>query len=608
MLRIISICALLSFRSIFAFETHYADSLYSTLPENPGERAEFILDNFYSVFNKSHKDGIEWAEWGLEFSIEASSDQLEGRSHLCLGTAWYLSGDYEKCFDHYQQALEIFEATKDEKYIGRTNNELSVYYRKQKQYEKGLECLDISYESCMSCKDMECVETSLNNRGVIYEMMGNFQLAVVFYQKAQVIAEENGNEIGLSYIYNNLAEVYRLKQNYDSADWYIDQSIILREKLNDKQGIAINWINRGELYAEWKKYDRSIEALEKGMVLANEVQYWDLIKHGHLQLSRAYKGMGDIERSLFHLERSYILKDSLLNEDKIRALSDMEVKYETEKIEKGLLEEKQLRTEAELESANRTKWIYGISGGSLSLVFLILFLYQRRLKRIQREKDKAILEEREKGLVAVIDATEEERQRIAKDLHDGVGQQMSGIRLAWENLSVELKSKAPDELKQLEKLGQHLDEAAQDIRNISHQMMPKVLDEFGLVPALEEMLNKSFDLSSVECVFEHYNISERFTRRIEISLYRICQELINNIIKHSGATKVSVQLFKNKEQLILIVEDNGKGMTDNVSEGHGLLNIKSRLNTIQGKVNYEASEMAGTTATIRITIGQAENQ
>ena len=135
-------------------------------------------------------------------------------------------------------------------------------------------------------------------------------------------------------------------------------------------------------------------------------------------------------------------------------------------------------------------------------------------------------------------------------------------------------------------------------------MMPKVLEEFGLIPALEEMLEKSLTLTPLKYSFEHHNFNERLSRKVELSLFRITQELLNNVIKHSGANFVSVQLFKNGNQLILIVEDNGKGfLITNRKDGHGLLNINSRLNTIQGKVNYEASKNAGTTATVRIDLG-----
>jgi signal transduction histidine kinase len=218
---------------------------------------------------------------------------------------------------------------------------------------------------------------------------------------------------------------------------------------------------------------------------------------------------------------------------------------------------------------------------------------------MQQEKSDAILLEKEKGLSAVFDATEKERQRIAKDLHDSVGQQMSGLKLAWSNL-IQSKEPIQNQKENLGKLSAVLEDAASEVRDISHQMMPKVLTEFGLGPAIQEMLDKSLQLTNLKYEFEQFNINERFDSRIEVSLYRICQELVNNVIKHSSATLLAVQLFKNQNHLILIVEDNGSGIASQISDGHGILNIKSRLNTINGEVNYEPGHQAGTTATVRI--------
>jgi len=135
-------------------------------------------------------------------------------------------------------------------------------------------------------------------------------------------------------------------------------------------------------------------------------------------------------------------------------------------------------------------------------------------------------------------------------------------------------------------------------------MMPRILQEDGLIPALSDMLEKSFRFSPIQYEFEHYGISDRFREGVEIGLYRISQELVNNIIKHSGANRVSVQLFKNGKYLVLLVEDNGKGFEMNELEksGIGLMNITSRVETIQGEFNLSPSPQSGTLATIRIPI------
>jgi signal transduction histidine kinase len=438
---------------------------------------------------------------------------------------------------------------------------------------------------------------------VIYEMMGRYDDAIRYYKKAEDIAVASNNLMGLAYIYADGAECYRLKGNSDSSMIQINRSIEIMNSLQNFQGVAINLINKGALFVELKKYPDAIQTYLECIQLSEKLKYTDLQKNAHAQLGKVYAESGNYERSFYHMNRSAFLQDSIMNAEKIRSLSEMEVKYETEKIENDLLAEKQVRIESELKLANRNKWLIGLGGFFTATVFLALYLYQRKSSRAKAEKDAAIIVEREKGIQAVFDATEEERQRIAKDLHDGIGQQMSGLKLAWQNLTISSKNLTEDEKNKLHELSKILDSTAADVRDISHRMMPKVLEAFGLVPAIDEMLEKSFKLSQIKYEFEHYNFDQRLPKKTELALFRICQELINNVIKHANANFVSIQLFKNQNQIILIVEDNGKGIQqDQKQDGHGLLNIKSRLNTINGQVNFAASENAGTTATIRVLV------
>jgi signal transduction histidine kinase len=213
-----------------------------------------------------------------------------------------------------------------------------------------------------------------------------------------------------------------------------------------------------------------------------------------------------------------------------------------------------------------------------------------------------MLQQKELYLKAIVETQEDERKRIAKDLHDGIGQTLSGIKLSLVNIV----SHMPEAMEKdkLSELSQVVDAACIDVRSISHQMMPRLLQEEGLIPSIADMLDKSFRLSKIQYNFEHFGMESRVKENIEISVYRICQELINNIIKHSEASQVNVQLFRNGKMLVLLVEDNGKGfMFDKQkSTGIGLMNISSRVETVHGEFNLEPSPHSGTLATIRIPI------
>ena len=145
-----------------------------------------------------------------------------------------------------------------------------------------------------------------------------------------------------------------------------------------------------------------------------------------------------------------------------------------------------------------------------------------------------------------------------------------------------------------------VDNVASDVRSISHQMMPRAIGELGLVLAIADMLDKSLSLSDIKHYFEHFKVEgKRYEKRIELATYRICQELINNIIKHSNASEAAVQLLENRGHIVMIVEDNGKEFDmDQQKDGIGLMNIPSRLNTINGEANWDPSAGSGTAATV----------
>lgn len=146
-----------------------------------------------------------------------------------------------------------------------------------------------------------------------------------------------------------------------------------------------------------------------------------------------------------------------------------------------------------------------------------------------------------------------------------------------------------------------LDNAGAEVRNISHQMLPKELEQFGLVPAIEGMLNLHFGNSPIQVSFEHSGFDVRVGAAVELALFRVLQELVSNVIKHSKASLLSVQLIRLNTHVMLNVSDNGIGFdVENIQKnGIGLLSIASRIDAIKGNLRYESSAGNGTTVTIR---------
>lgn len=202
---------------------------------------------------------------------------------------------------------------------------------------------------------------------------------------------------------------------------------------------------------------------------------------------------------------------------------------------------------------------------------------------------------------AVLQAQERERTRIAKDLHDGVGQTLAAVKMMFSQIIYSNPSvQNPSSQNGLELL----DDACTEIRNISHQMMPINLIKFGLKSGLEDLYNKTFKGSKIDLDYNFTGLNERHSQDIEIGVYRILQEIISNMIKHSGCTKAFIDIIETGDRLMVIAEDNGKGFDykEDGGFGAGLDNIKFRANALSAKLVVETRPTKGCVYQINIPL------
>ena len=438
------------------------------------------------------------------------------------------------------------------------------------------------------------------NISAIYLGMEQPDSGLVYAKQTALLANEIGEKAFVMNAELNQGSAYEKKENFDQAFVHADASLKIAREINAPGGVALALGVKGNALGKLGRYNESLAALKEALALA--VQYEDLAyqKDFNESLSEVYARMKDFDNAYKYYTQFDLLNDSIRSTENQQVVNDLMLKYETAQKEQEIAEQDlEIQTQNAALTARENQLIL-IIGGSL-LLMLIGVLFYNRNKAAEKERFQvALLNEKEKGFESVIQATEEERKRISKDLHDGIGQQLSALKMALNNIASKLKG--TDQGNDLEQITVQFTKSADEVRQVSHQMMPRTLMEEGLVSAIEDLLESSFQFSEIEYEFEYHKIDGRFEERVEISLYRVLQELINNVIKHSNANSVSVQLMKNKNKLLLFVEDNGKGMNNESSNGHGLLNIKSRLDMVRGTVNYTPSPESGTSATISIPV------
>lgn len=220
----------------------------------------------------------------------------------------------------------------------------------------------------------------------------------------------------------------------------------------------------------------------------------------------------------------------------------------------------------------------------------------------QEEKRNLQIEKQNDLLRTILETQESERERLAEDLHDSVGQVLSAVKLNLHRLN---KTCAADEqaVPLLSSTRNLIDECIQEIRSIIQNVRPPLLTDFGLVEALNDFCKKIQQNTGIEVDFKHETEHTRFTPEIEITLYRIVQELFSNSIKHANASFITINLTSNQQQLVLTYEDNGLGFdVTGYQTGSGLKNMESRTNFVKGQIEIKSKLKEGMQAEIKINL------
>lgn len=322
----------------------------------------------------------------------------------------------------------------------------------------------------------------------------------------------------------------------------------------------------------------------------------NLNKQSALQLlSKAYSKKGDDAKALSTLNEMMVLKDSLIKIETTQTLDALRAGYEADKQEKELALQKAKINQQQVI-------ILAISICSLLSLGLVFLYFSRKKNALKNEMATAILKEKNNAAMAILAAEEKERKRIASDLHDGIGQMMSAVKMNLSSLAYKLTSLTPQEAALLEKTMALTDESCKEVRTVSHNMMPNALLKSGLSSAIKTFVDK-IDHKKLKVNLHSEGLDNRLPDTVEIVLYRVIQETVNNVIKHAKANQLDIAIIKDVDGLSCTIEDNGIGFNfndKNLTEGIGLKNIQARITYLQGTVEWDAIPNKGTLVSIHI--------
>lgn len=435
----------------------------------------------------------------------------------------------------------------------------------------------------------------------VLQHMNRHEEALAAGQEAMVLYEKVGSKMDMANLNNEMGQVSRHRGDHAAGLAYYQKALALGEESGDLNGVATYALNVAKALIDLGRPTEALPLFERSVALCRAEGYHDQRMSALAGWIAALERTGDLRGALERQRELISLRDSVYNTQRLAALSDMQVRYETERTEKELAEERQRGLEQENRIVRQRLWIAVSVGAALLAALAAWLLTARQRARLKSERDAAVIAEREQGLKAMVESTDAERERIARELHDGVGQLLTGLRMR-----VEAASRQQPALADLLTVA---DDASREVRGIAHRMMPRALGELGLAPAIADMLEKSLKLPGMRFTFEHFGLDGRLPVPVETGAYRIAQELVSNIIKHAQAHQVNVQLMRNKGHLILIVEDDGIGFDQGgVRAGMGLSGLRDRARVLHGTFGISSTPGAGTVATLRVPLSNGNSR
>jgi len=516
-------------------------------------------------------------------------------SYNNLGYIYKEVGDYDKAMENMLIALAFYEKMGNQEVVGHTLNNIGQVYLKKKDHDKAIAYFKNSVSLFATLNDDRNLAISYHSLGNGLSAKGLYDSARNYWKQAETLYLKQKDTRQLALINADLAESFAREMKWAEAVPFFEQAIRLNVQIDNKRslgGIYIAFANNQLGQKKWEQSALLLDTAKQYLTVSNQKNQW---RDFYKTRASLYEAQGNATLALQSLQQYVLYSDSVLNETNIKAIADMGVKYETEKKEQEIVLQK-------AQVAKKNVLIWAIAGFSALMALLGYSYYKRYRLKKEKELQLEVMRQQDAAARSVLKAEENERRRIAAELHDGVGQIMSAARMNLDAVVRELQPLDTDKLLKLERVVSLVDEGCKEVRTVSHNMMPNALLKKGLGSALHDFIQK-IDQQVIKTQLHIEGLQDRLSPETESVLYRVIQECVNNVIKHSGANQLDISLIRDHSAIDITIEDNGKGFDVNeVSQGIGLHNIKARIQFLKGTLDIESSPGRGTFTGIHVPL------
>ena len=553
-------------------------------------------------------------EMAIPFAKKLNDTVRTARLFANIGNVYLHKKNRVRAIDYYIQSVRLWETAADLSWLPLVYANINGLLNEQKEYDKALEYGNKGLQLAIQLGEVNSTISSLINLSETNNFLLRYREQYELLRKVLPLAKSKGTIEQIAAVYENLGDYYYQQKQYSASLTNYQQNHNYVLQMGNKYALSWSFSMLARVNSKLKQPGKALEYIIEAEKIASEVGARADLKQIYFTRASIEQQLGNDKQAAVYFSKTLVITDSLFTTETSEKVADVEAKYQNEKKQLEIVQLGKDKKIQALSIRQKSSLNYFLAGFA-AILLLVVFLGYRNIRHRQLlAKQQSLLQqqqiidlEKNKQLVAVdsmLKGQEEERSRLAKDLHDGLGGLLSGVKFSLINMKDNLII-TPDNMVVFERSLDMIDTSIKELRRVAHNMMPEMLTKFGLDEALKEYCQSINTTKLLTVKYHSLGMDLRLDKSIEIIIYRIVQELLNNTMKHAAASEAFVQVIREGSRLNVIVEDNGKGFDTTSLEnnkGAGLANVQSRVVYLKGQLDIHSEPGKGTLVTMEFNI------
>ncbi len=554
-----------------------------------------------SFYETQHKNYVNALSYYNRAMVYAKSKQYYAfiqelyTNHLNL---YFYNGEFINAMQTASEALNLAEQKNDRARMAQLYNVIGFIHLRQNNADEAERYYRQFLLYANKANDSTTIGDALVCLGEASLLKKECNKALTFFQQAETVYSKL-NSRGKLYKRDRIPHIlfkkssaYHCSGNIEDALQYANSALDASGRTPcNKYDIAQYNIFAGSLFMNRNDFSRAYKLLRIGLAISTQINHKENTRDAYLHFHQLFAKQKRYDSAYHYYSLYGELKDSILNETTRKKIDQADANYQLEKKNneiKLLSQQKKLQEE---QTSQQTLVRNLVAIFAILVIVTVLFIANRNHLKRKNRLQKEINEKQAEVFNQIASIQDNERKRIAQDLHDGMGTILSAAKLRLSSI--------PQHITVSDTL-QLIDDASTELRNISHNLMPATLSKLGLTAALQNLAER-LSSKNIHIHLITHGIDERLQEEMEIFTYRIISELMNNVTKHSRADEATIQVIRYPDRINITVEDNGSGFdTTQEYQGIGLTNIRSRVEYLKGSVHIDSGPGKGTTVAIDI--------